>query len=269
MQAIGTIVYSDGSYSGFLGNVMFQTAATMGIAIKNNMNCLLPYKKEFDSFKGPIPVGNVSNAIEYQEPHYHYQDVLFADKSQNVRLKGYFQSEKYWKHCEPLIRQTFEFNDDIKFKINSKYNELLTGDKTLVSVHVRRGDYLNHPNHHPVMPVDYFRRASQKVKELAGGSLCFMVMSDDMSWCYDNLLFVLGEYGTVSFISDNSPAEDMFLQSLCSHNIISNSSFSWWGSYLNKNPNKIIIAPQKDKWYGSAYAHLSVEDLYLPSFTLV
>ena len=118
----------------------------------------------------------------------------------------------------------------------------------LVSVHVRRADYLNIPEHHTNLQVEYYERA---MKNFEGYSP--VIFSDDIEWCKNNLNF-----NNMVLVEGNSDVEDLWLMSLCKNNIIVNSSFSWWGAYLNKNVDKVVIAPSK--WFGDGVS-LSTEDI--------
>ncbi len=158
--------------------------------------------------------------------------------------------------------------DQVLNYVRKKYDWLLDGSKMLVSIHVRRGDYLKLPENHPVLPISYYIDACQRIQSLISMPLTYVIFSDDMGWCRQNFKDDLFKGGII-FADDNAPIQDMCLISLCNHNIIANSSFSWWGSYLNKNEDKIVIAPTQDKWYGSAYKDWNLNDLYLPTWILI
>lgn len=263
---MGTVIYDKkGGYTGFLGNVMFQAAATIGIAKKHGMDYVFPYKDFYDVFQLQVPQRSVEElskmpTVDYAERGFHYSEVNINPEL-SYNLTGYFQSKKYWAHCEDLIRTYFTF-------IHS-YKTTVQKDSISVSLHVRRGDYLNHPNHHPVLSVDYYNKAIEFFVEKFGkNKICVYVFSDDIQWCSDNI--VSNPNVKFGFSRQGVPASlDMFNMSNCQHHIIANSSFSWWGSYLGTHPDKIIIAPPKDKWFGSAYKDWSVDDLYCENFTIL
>ncbi len=164
----GQVIYNKtGGYTGFVGNVLFQTAATIGIALKNKMLYSFPSKEYYSYFKGELPQPSPNiKTIDYNEPNYHYTDVIL-NQFDNYNLIGYYQSEKYWSHCSDLIKSLFSFNDDIVNYVNKKYDWLFEKDTTLVSIHVRRGDYLTLPDHHPVLPISYYVDATNKIKFFA------------------------------------------------------------------------------------------------------
>ena len=229
-----SVTFSKLGSLGRIGNQLFQVASTIGIAKNRCQNAVFPEWPLAKYLKNPIDqsLTNPCNYIDYHEPNFHYTDVVFQ---LNQNLIGYFQSEKYFKHCEEAIRQQFEPADDILAKLRSKYGTLL--DRNTCSIHVRRGDYVNHYVHE-VCGMDYYNSAIEYMKPKVD---VFLVFSDDIGWCKE--IFK----GNFIFVEGNEDMEDLFLMSMCKHNIITNSSFSWWGSWLNKNPGKIVIAPEK--WF--------------------
>jgi len=124
-------------------------------------------------------------------------------------------------------------------------------DGETVSLHIRRGDYLRTQDHHPVCSLDYYMDALSKFRDK---EYKFIVFSDDVDWCRNNF------NEDFIFTEGNTDYEDMWLMSLCDHNIIANSSFSWWGAWLNDNPNKRVIAPKK--WFGPSYSNWKLDDLF-------
>lgn len=179
------------------------------------------------------------------EPHFNYWDGVNNLKD-NVYLDGYWQSEKYFHEFADKIREDFTFklpfsnqNADIADQIDQVQ---------AVSLHVRRGDYVNNAKTsatHGLCSLDYYRAAIQHIiKQVENPH--FFVFSDDIAWVKNNLKIDSPH----QFVDHNSGEEnynDMRLMSLCKHNIIANSSFSWWAAWLNNNPQKIVIAPQN--WF--------------------
>lgn len=157
---------------------------------------------------------------------------------------GYWQSEKYFQHIRSDILKCFSFtpfNDDDNLKL---MNEML--GKCNVSVHVRRGDYLNIPLYKGICSKKYYREAIKKILSDTQVDR-FIVFSNDIDWVKENLngYFENIEICYVDWNKGQNSYRDMQLMSLCTHNIVANSSFSWWGAWLNRNPNKIVIAPSK------------------------
>jgi len=157
-------------------------------------------------------------------------------------LDGYWQTEKYFKKYRNLILEDFVFPKKTSQK-NRNIIKKITNSQA-VSLHVRRGDYVSNKltnAYHGAVSLNYYEKAINLIKKKVKNPL-FIIFSDDPKWCKNNLpvpknsIFVDHNKGKQSF-------EDMRLMSLCKHNIIANSSFSWWGAWLNQNSNKIVIAP--------------------------
>jgi len=256
---------------GRLGNQLFQVAAALGYHSLTNKPILLPewyctYTKKNISqfFKNKInqnvPVGFPT--VKYKEPFFHYTKI---SSSGCTDLYGYFQSYKYFEHCNDLIKYYFTPSDAISNKLNSKYGELLKTETC--SVHIRRGDYVSSSTH-DTCDINYYNRAIEyiKCKKVIDN---FIIFSDDINWCKtqfpSNFIFIennLNEIGSGSIHRENnSDIEELFLMSMCKNNIISNSSFSWWGAKLSEyldNSSKIIVAPEK--WFGETCKH-NIADL--------
>lgn len=232
----------------WLGNSLFQIAAAVGVAEANGDSALIPGWHYYTDFVGPFALYR-GEPYDYThaEGGFHYTPVAYHSR---MALLGYFQSEKYFSHCQHRIRSLFEFRDVVKTKCLETVAKLKAGPSC--AVHVRRGDYLKLPLHHPVLPVDYYEQAMCLMCQRVPG-VSFFVFSDDPVWCETSLP------GT-TVIRDHRDAEDLYLMSQCDHHIIANSSFSWWGQWLSKNPNKICVAPKV--WHGPEYAHWIHDDLY-------
>lgn len=242
---------------GRLGNKMFGISSTIGIAIKNDQKYGFDQWEYIDYFKNKLPVfDNTMAFVTIKEAMFGYTDYILP-KQYNINLDGYFQSEKYWKHCENLIRYYFEPEKWIVVKLKALYHSII--NTNTCSIHVRRGDYVNSP-YHDVCDMGYYTRAIELIKSKATIDN-FLVFSDDISWCRQNFP---KEY---LFIEGNEAIEDLFLMSFCKHNIIANSSFSWWGSYLSKNIDKIVIAP--NKWFGEKGKNNHAGDLYLQNWITI
>lgn len=184
----------------------------------------------------------------YSERHFHF-DTAVLDLSDNICLKGYWQSERYFKDIEETIRKEFSVIHPLIGK-NLELAGMIKGTNS-VSIHVRRGDFVNNPltmETHGFCEPDYYQRC---VRETAArvGDPHFFIFSDDPAWAKENINISL-PVTVIGHNSSDNGVEDMRLMSLCKHNIIANSSFSWWGAWLNTNKGKIIMAPEewlKDK----------------------
>lgn len=154
--------------------------------------------------------------------------------------EGYFQNEKYFSDYREYIIKALT----LKACLDEKNQILLSHIKesNSVSLHVRRGDYLKLQDIYEICDLGYYRRAVSYISSLVENPV-FYVFSDDIYWVKENLKL---DFPTI-YVDINSAKDyfDLELMKKCSHNIIANSSFSWWGAWLNENPDKIVIAPQK------------------------
>lgn len=189
------------------------------------------------------------------EPHFHYWPEI-RNVPQDCYLAGYWQSEKYFQKVASVIRDDFIFKTPL-INRNAEFAEQI-GQVNAVSLHIRRGDYIKNPKNvatYGLCTLDYYRAAIQHVYERIEQPY-FFIFSDDIIWVKDNLkidlpcLYIDHNYGAESY-------NDMRLMSLCRHHIIANSSFSWWGAWLNPFPEKIVVAPKK--WFVNEN---NIEDLY-------
>lgn len=231
---------------GRLGNQLSQIASTIGIARKNNANVYFGHWAYEGYFRESLP--KYRSALTEQritEKNFHY-DKYYLPSGMNYDMFGYFQSPKYWEHCEEEIRRRFTFDAKFIGDISLKAINPLG----CVSIHVRRGDYLKLPDYHTNLDMSYYKRAMDLFPDGM-----FMVFSDDIEWCKEQFK---GE--RFIFSEGMTEIEDLLLMTNCDHHIIANSSFSWWGAYLGWNPNKKVVAPRD--WFGPKNSHLNTKDLY-------
>lgn len=252
------ITYDYLAKHGQLGNQMFQYALLVGVKYKIGAKIVIdPEVKKasylfdfFDLKECKIDIFPGSNL--FQEPHYEYYHEVF-DILENTNFRGYFQTEKYFKHCAVEVKKEYTF----KPHITDRVYKTLEGhtNKRLVSVHVRRGDYLLYPDAHPICTLDYYNTA---MNMLDGEDVIFVCTSNDIEWCKENIKRdnIIYNYQDIS--------HDMCLISKCHDHIIANSTFSWWGAWLSESENKKIIAPKK--WFGTRYSNWNTKDLYCDNF---
>lgn len=187
-------------------------------------------------------------------------DPQFSALPDGTYLHGYWQTEKYFKKFRDQILADFTFPDarDKNAELVSRIGETLS-----VSVHVRRGDYVSNASH-VVCDQNHYDAALSALLPTLKIAPTFFVFSDEPDWARENLKLP----GEVVVIDHNGPEadfEDLRLMSLCRHNIIANSSFSWWAAWLNKNPNRQVIAPKQ--WFGKP--SLSNPDIWADGWTKV
>lgn len=160
------------------------------------------------------------------------------DESLNYFLNGYFQNERFFSDHADEIRGIFGAPSYMAERFGITENS--------VSLHVRRTDYLGSNGFHPVQEIEYYERALCEI----GHYERLFVFSDDIEWCRENLNFE-----NMVFVDGNDDVVDMWLMSLCRDNIMANSSFSWWGAWLNRNPNKKVVYPKR--WFGGQDADIA------------
>lgn len=247
------ITHKSIGYSGRLGNQMFQYATLKAVSLKTGYNLSLPDHRKvksdgtydttnnkwieyrldlLDCFNLNCDITTVIPKNEYLEKNFTFDPNIF-NILDDTSIEGYYQSYKYFDEYEEEIINNFQF----KFNILNKCLIEIKNHPNPVSIHIRRGDYVNHPGYWNITP-EYIQEA---LNYFTDQEYTFLIFSDDIEWCKQ--IFPEG----VVFIEGTSQFEDLCLMSLCNHNIISNSSFSWWGAYLNKNKNKKVIAPSN--WF--------------------
>jgi len=243
-----------------IGNNLFQIATGASLAHRNNTEyivCvsdimvpdgvkLIEYIEQFRNNilrNVPFMEGLPEESVEYEQLGVVYNPIKYVD---NIRIKGYFQSEKFFD--KEYVKKLFSINEPIRSYILGKYGCYF--NEEIISINVRRGDYLSRPLRQPVCGMPYFRRAMK----FFGPNRRFLLISDDIEWCKKKF-----RGSNFYFIDDEPPVIDLYLQTLCTHNIISNSTFSWWGAWLNPSPTKVVIAPKK--WFGIQMRNYNLTDL--------
>lgn len=162
-----------------------------------------------------------------------------------IYYKGFYQNERYFKDVEQEVRKAFTFDESMFNERSQLCLEHLRRNPKSVSIHVRRGDYTE-PKHWLKLgqyaSTTYFLNAIECMSKLLPGAQ-YYVFSDDLQWVRDNLPLENAIY--VDWNTGEDSWQDMMLMSNCRHNIISNSTFSWWGAWLNNNPDKIVMVPKR------------------------
>jgi len=277
--------------TGGLGNQMFQFATGFAIAKKNNVRLSLDlnYINRRQLFNGfelekvfniyskvsflnkalsfqSINFKEILNKIDvtfynFKEPHFHYTSKILNIPKHSF-LDGYWQSELYFKDYSKEIKKIFNFSDKL-----DEQNELISNDinqSNSISIHIRRGDFLlkRNDNHYMNLKEYYLKAINESSKFFKNPK--YFIFTDDPSWVTDN--FVLDHsYFIVAVNQGTKSFYDMHLMSLCKSNIIANSSFSWWGAWLNSKKDKIIYAPKN--WFKDK--SISTDDLIPNSWNII
>lgn len=186
--------------------------------------------------------GWLRGRIFVAEPHFNYWSG-FSNLTGNCYLYGYWQSEQYFKSVESVIRRDFYFREPLD-EVNADLASKIQRGQA-ISLHIRRGDYVSDAKTRKIMDIcslDYYLEAIKYIVDHVENPI-FYIFSDDMAWVRTNLTL---NYDCI-YVDHNRGIEsyrDMQLMSLCKHHIISNSSFSWWGAWLNADSEKIVVAPK-------------------------
>lgn len=237
---------------GRLCNNLFQISAAIGWARKYRYEWGVdagcgqgqPYSGIHNCFPN-LPKADLTGVRYHEHPHghcpqhnmiydlCHYDYHELPNLGPNVTMTGFFQSWKYFKDVEDEVKKVFELPH-------------VPGFEDYVSIHVRRGDYVQYAKSFPPITQDYIYMANTKIIQLMGRKKC-IVFSDDLQWCKDNLPLLDAE-----FSEGRGEKEDFSLMASCGHHIIANSSYSWWGAYLGHNHDRVVICPsvKRGSWYG-------------------
>jgi hypothetical protein len=249
---------------GQLGNQMFQFAATLGVARYTGVTYTIPNHDEvivdalgnklrielFDCFDiKPENTGILKTDYVVAEKGFEFDSsVLSSSREVDYTLHGFFQTEKYFKHCARELREQFSFKNHIVEECNDIIEECFDNP---IALHIRRGDFLINSGNHYNQSLDYYEKALSKFDSKRQ----VVIFSDDPQWCVEQKLF---ESDRFIVSSGNDPYVDLYLMTQCSDFIIANSTFSWWGAWLADKGR--VIAPKK--WFGPNNSHLNTKDLY-------
>ncbi len=263
--------------NGRLGNQMFQYASMRGIAAMKGFDWVVPPENYnhtanyalFETFKmtnvQDKNVGFVKGNI-LKETIHCFDKNLVDSCSDDTDLDGFFQTEKYFENISDQIRSDFTFKDEYLKPCKEFIDSL---DTTPIFLHVRRGDAIGKEHYHPIAPMSYYVEALKRFDE---DTPCF-VFSDDLDWCKSQELFKSDRFlfndnierydyqsmdGSGSMQYTLLPHVDLCLMSLCSGAIIVNSSFSWWGAWLQNNKGKVIASKP---WFGPSASDLDTTDV--------
>ena len=251
---------------GRLGNSMFQIAMSIGYARKygykwavqerphNNESAIhrvypnLPKTRE----RGLTFQEHPSKFCEQHKTHFdncHFDYHEIPDKGPDIFFSGFWQSWKYFEHCKEEVKEVFKLPH-------------VEGYEDYVSIHVRRGDYVQYAGSFPPITVEFIEKAMRQIRKPK-----YLVFSDDIQWCKDSLSHLNNSIQKFEFSEGRNELQDLSLMASCGHHIIANSTFSWWAAYLGHNPNRIVVSPSAKTWFGpTAGVKRPVVDLILPEW---
>ena len=245
---------------GGLGNQMFQYAYAKalqqkGFDVKIDISKFKKYKLHggyhLDKYRIDIEVANSLYTIlgklgikkSIKEKSLLFNKTLLSLKGKEY-VKGYFQTEKYFSEIREIILNQFTLKSEFASSTNKISKEILSKENSC-SLHIRRGDYISDKKAnsvHGTCDLEYYKEAVKLINKKFNNT-SFFIFSDDISWTKENL-----KIDNAFFVDHKTiPHEDIYLMSLCKNNITANSSFSWWGAWLNKNHDKTVIAPKQ--WF--------------------
>ena len=236
--------------------------------------------RDLTMFTTQNPANRVSDEDITRMPIYQERDFTFSPfpEFDNICLVGYFQSYKYFESHQDIIYRLLKL-DEKKSEVHSRYPELFstnsgessntstnsgessntsTNSGESVSIHFRLGDYKQKRYYHPIMNYEYFENSLDHVVAQRSNlkRVLYICESEDNEYVESKIALFKAKYPNLEYIKvpDSMPDYDQVLtMSLCDHNVMSNSTFSWWGSYLNSNPDKIVCYPSV--WFGEYYEH--------------
>ena len=274
--------------SGGIGNQLFQYAAGRMLALKNNDVLKLDiagytdprtlfsdypraYTLQHYNIKAQIATPEEIRKIKYpygfisklkrafnkkilRKFYRDYHPEIFSWKG-DVYLDGFFQSEKYFADSKNIILEDFRLTTPLS-DVANKLKESITQAEDGISLHVRRGDIVSDPNnfvYHRGCSIEYYKKALEVLRPKLKSPHIFL-FSDDIEWVKENI--ILDVPTTAISCPDLKDYEELYLMSQCKHNIISNSTFSWWAAWLNPNQNKMVISP--DYWATNPLYHPNI-----------
>ena len=276
--------------NGRLGNQMFQYASMRGVAAARGYDWVVPPQDYphtanyalFETFNmstvKPKNIGFVKgkapHTIINEQDHCFNQD-FFDNCPDNSSLEGFFQTEKYFKNVEDDIRSDFTFKDGYLKPCKEYIDSIETPP---IFLHIRQADNIGREQFHPILPISYFEDA---LKNWSDDVPCF-VFTDDIDWCKSQKFFQQDRFlfndnverydytcmdGLGNMQNSLLPQVDLCLMSLCSGGIVANSSFSWWGAWLQNDRGK-VVAPDPKKWFGTSMTHLDTSDIVPDRWTI-
>ncbi len=264
---------------GGLGNQLFQIFATIAASMNFNVPFVFEYSTVltsgvwrptyWDNMLARLKIYTTANVHNnpnlrlFRENGFEYNTIHM--QGPYTSLHGYFQSYKYFADQYNAIANMIGLSR-LKQTIKDK-TKVLSTNKETVSLHFRLGDYKDKQGHHPVLPIKYYINALREVPSKS--RVIYFCEDGDINTVQISVQVLAKIYNEMEFVrADVSEDwEQLLLMSVCNHNIIANSSFSWWGAYMNNNPNKIVCYPSI--WFGIMLSHNNTKDLCPNTWTKI
>lgn len=205
----------------------------------------------------------------WREPKHNYNPIPIFQPTQHVKIAGYFQSYKYFDHNIEKIEEILSLNELSK---NIKKEKCMDYDN-IISMHFRLGDYVKLQNCHPIMPIEYYIKSLRKIIQYTNKTnwkVLYYNEKEDEEAVQNKIEKIKEEFPEIEYIRcdyEMADWEQMLQMSLCKHNIIANSTFSWWGAYLNNNEYNMVMYPSI--WFGPELNDKNVEDLFQDSWNKI
>lgn len=278
---------------GGLGNQLFQLFTVIAYAIENNIKVVLPYEpyeylinnratywetflSEFKIFTIANPSNKITNEelynfCVYTEKGFNYQVFPYFSNI-SICLNGYFQSYKYFIKSEKTLLRMLKLENK-QNEIKQKYIQLFSSSDSdseaqsdIIVIHFRLGDYKEKRKYHPVMNYEYFEKSLSYIMENKQKTnhtkIFYLCEKDDNSYVEKQIGKLAKKYPNNEYVKIDDEIvdyEQLLIMSCANHNIISNSTFSWWGAFFNQTPNKIVCYPSV--WFGENYKDHDYNDL--------
>lgn len=271
------MIYCD--LTGGLGYQLFQIFATISYALQYKHQFRLPNKKKigkrlayWNNIFQPLQIFLAPSTLLQtlvREKAFHYSPIKYIDPNEKFVITGYYQSEKYFIRHFDIICRMLRL-DKLRSDTIYKYPMLINNGiyKNVISMHFRFGDYIYKQNSHPILSYYYYENALMYMTintccsivlvfcdEINNISVSFVIRR--LNETFPNIIFEVVH-------EESSDWEQLLLMSACSHNIIANSAFSWWGAYLNKNTEKLVCYPET--WFGPELKRNNTKDLFPPDW---
>tara|TARA_B100001173_G_C16029673_1_gene566022 strand:- start:311 stop:1147 length:837 start_codon:yes stop_codon:yes gene_type:complete len=263
---------------GGLGNQLFQIFHLINYCLEYKVPFYFEHQKQL-RYDRPFYWNNFLKSLQlfvkdavpnlplYRESGFHYNPVKSYDSMNNAfKFYGYYQSYKYFNKHEENIFKLIKLDEQQK-EIYTKYKDIYDFENS-ISLHFRLGDYKNiGPNYHPIVTEEYYEKALNKIIDITGNekqNIIYFFEQKDLSIINNKIKYLETKFTQMKFIPIDTKIADyeqLLLMSLCKHNIIANSTFSWWGAYFNRNPLKNVVHPAVDSWFGPNLKKNQTHDL--------